>query len=410
MKSFLPAASLLFLFLFLFLILNAQYKNDNKLFRTIYWDELCDALQKQDGHLVLDVRSKGEYEDTSSDLNFNLGRIKGAMNIDIRDVSGHLGNIQTYKDKPVYVYCSHSQRSRRVSKMLADSGFRQVININGGMTMLNNMKYAGLNCQQSLYETKNAYQLISPIELCSRINDKELFILDIRRDSAFEGISSREQDNAYGKINSAIHIPLSTLKNGALNIPADKTVVIMDDQGRESPEAAKFLLGKGYKKLAILFGGIENFASTNPAELSCKNQVLIRKNAYQLMTDEEFNQMATQNSDLLILDARTSAEFKNESKDYWRNIGQLKNAVNIPSQDIEKRYTEIESYKHKPIILYGFSGSPEPFYSARFLADHGFTKVFVLMGGIFHLRWAAANAKNHESLNNWVVNVPADNL
>jgi hypothetical protein len=32
------------------------------------------------------------------------------------------------------------------------------------------------------------------------------------------------------------------------------------------------------------------------------------------------------------------------------------------------------------------------------------------MGGIFHLRWAAANAKNHESLNNWVVNVPADNL
>ena len=44
------------------------------------------------------------------------------------------------------------------------------------------------------------------------------------------------------------------------------------------------------------------------------------------------------------------------------------------------------------------------------LAENGFTNVNVLAGGIFNLRWRAANIKGKAALKDWVVNIPADNI
>src|ERR1044071_4450127 len=112
---------------------SAQYKNDNVKFKTVDPTDLCAFLQANPGYLILDVRSKGENCDTSSN-GLNIGRIKGAKNIDVGELGGRLNEISDYKESPVFVYCSHSQRSRRASAMLADSGFTHVYNINGGMT------------------------------------------------------------------------------------------------------------------------------------------------------------------------------------------------------------------------------------------------------------------------------------
>ena len=43
-----------------------QYKNDNVLYRLVYFQDLCKTMEENPGYLLLDVRSKGEYEDTSS--------------------------------------------------------------------------------------------------------------------------------------------------------------------------------------------------------------------------------------------------------------------------------------------------------------------------------------------------------
>ena len=62
---------------------------------------------------------------------------KGAVNINIDSFSEHLPELKKYSDKNIFVYCSHSQRSRRVSKLLSDNGFKNVYNINGGMSVAN---------------------------------------------------------------------------------------------------------------------------------------------------------------------------------------------------------------------------------------------------------------------------------
>src|SRR6185436_18121795 len=90
----------------------AQYKNDNVLYKTVDPDDLCAALQKNSGYLLLDVRTAGENCDTSS-MGLNIGHLNGAKNIEVGELGTRLSEIKDYKDQPVFVYCSHSQRSRR---------------------------------------------------------------------------------------------------------------------------------------------------------------------------------------------------------------------------------------------------------------------------------------------------------
>lgn len=388
----------------------AQYKNDNKLYRTIYWDELCRELQKQDGHLLLDVRSKGEFCDTSIYAGLNIGHLKGATNIDIHQLPDSINKLDAYKDKPIYVYCSHSQRSRRVSKLLSEKGFKNVININGGMTIFNDLKNSEILCQQSIFETNVPYTILSPLAVCNLLkDDKNVFILDVRKDSAFKSISTDEEDNAYGKFRQSVNIPVNTIADALDKIPSNKIILIVDAHGNQSPKAARLLIEKGYKNVNVLFNGMENWSSIDPALIPCKNQLTVRSNAYQLLTAEEFNELAVKNTELLILDIRKDSSFNNKAKDSWRNIGQIKQAINIPSDELNEKLDQIEKFKNKPVILYDFSSSTEVFSSAKLLAAKGFSKLYVLSSGLFNLRWMAANIKDHQYLNSWVINIPEEN-
>ena len=71
---------------------------------------------------------------------------------------------------------------------------------------------------------------------------------------------------------------------------------------------------------------------------------------------------------------------------------------------------ELDEYKNKPVFLYHFSNQLEVFKAARMLTENGFSKINVLMGGIWNLNWRAANIKNKKELNKWVVNIPEENL
>ncbi len=61
------------------------------------------------------------------------------------------------------------------------------------------------------------------------------------------------------------------------------------------------------------------------------------------------------------------------------------------------------------IIVYTFNTSKEAFESANLLASKGFTKVHVLTGGLWDIRWKAANLKGRQDMMKYVVDVPADN-
>ena len=98
--------------------------------------------------------------------------------------------------------------------------------------------------------------------------------------------------------------------------------------------------------------------------------------------------------------------FNNQSKNYWQNVGQVKNAINIPYAELSA--TSSLPSKDQPVVLYGFNSENEIFNSARWFKQNGYD-VYVLQGGIWRLRWASHNLKNKMYLNDLVVNVPPEN-
>src|SRR5687768_5375522 len=135
----------------------AQFKDDNVKYKTVFMEDLCETLKNNPDYLLLDVRSRGEFADTSSSGYLNIGHLKNAINIDINELGPRLKEIRDAVNKPVFIYCSHSQRSRRASTLLADSGFAKIFNINGGLTTFNLLKETGMPCSDLFYETQNQY-------------------------------------------------------------------------------------------------------------------------------------------------------------------------------------------------------------------------------------------------------------
>ncbi|MES1223413.1 MAG: rhodanese-like domain-containing protein, partial [Bacteroidota bacterium] len=135
--------------LLLVTITNAQlpFKYDS-LYKTIYAKDLCKMLQKNPDLLLVDVRSAGEYSDTSQYASLNLGHLKGAINIEIDGMKKNMDTISRYKNKTIVFYCSHSQRSRRVSRLLSENGFTNFYNLNGGMTVMNQLDENDFPCKK----------------------------------------------------------------------------------------------------------------------------------------------------------------------------------------------------------------------------------------------------------------------
>jgi rhodanese-related sulfurtransferase len=404
MKRILP----LFLAFGLTFAANAQYKNDNVLYQAIDVAELCKTLSQNPEYLLLDVRSKGENEDTSFSVSLNIGRLKGARNIMVQELGQRIHELDEYRDKPVFVYCSHSQRSRRASKMLADSGFTKVFNINGGMTALHASEQ---DCIQQLMESQKAYSVLPAAELCDLVKNKrnEIFLLDVRSDSAWNRVSRFEKENGIGHLKGATHIARRDMATNLGQIPRDKHIIISDIGGAEPAFAALLLTKLGYTNVSVLLEGMDRFLLTDEKELPCKAELYQTSAPYSLMNAFEFGRFIKEAKNYLLLDVRTADEFANKHKDEFRNIGHLSQAINVPWTDLSQKLADLSAHKNKQVVVYGFSGGPEAFVAAKQLTDAGFKNVNVLMGGIFSVRWTAANRKDQAYLAELVVEVPEVN-
>jgi rhodanese-related sulfurtransferase len=388
----------------------AQYKNDNVAFKTIFPQDLCKDLEKNKEFLLLDVRSAGEYNDTSSSTGLNLGHLRGAVNIDIRQVGKRLNELASYKNKPVFVYCSHSQRSRRVSKMLSDSGFINVNNINGGMTAFYLLTGPQRACLQSMITTANHYAVISPADLCKKLSSEEqVYLLDVRPDSAWSHISSNPKWNAYGYLQGARHLSLDMLATTAGELPHDQEIIITDLFGGDAAVAAGMLAEKGYDRVSVLLEGMDRWLSTDRSGYSCKGAEYVPAVSYSIMNSAEFSRYLPVTKGLLLLDVRSEEEFANKHQQGYRNIGHLKNAQHIPASGLKDRLGEIEKHRSGPVLLCDFSGGMDVYDAANTLAQNGFKKIIVLSGGLFNVRWTASNVPGMYFMHDWVVDVPEEN-
>lgn len=80
-----------------------------------------------------------------------------------------------------------------------------------------------------------------------------------------------------------------------------------------------------------------------------------------------------------VLDIRGKDEFR---------AGHLPDAINIPARELQKRITELDSYKDKPLILICKTGTTAG-ASGAVLSKAGFTNLSKLRGGI--LEWQGSN-------------------
>ena len=82
--------------------------------------------------------------------------------------------------------------------------------------------------------------------------------------------------------------------------------------------------------------------------------------------------------DVVFLDVRTPAEFNGTAQD---KFGAIKNAINIPVQELQARMNELEKYKDKEIVVYCSHSHRSP-RASYMLTQQGFKNVTNMSGGM----------------------------
>lgn len=98
-------------------------------------EEFCARMAANPNVVLLDVRTPGEFEGSSL-FRSTYGHFKNAININIDDLEERVAELNSYKDREVLVYCSHSVRSPRAAMILNEHGFDDVKNLAGGVSTI----------------------------------------------------------------------------------------------------------------------------------------------------------------------------------------------------------------------------------------------------------------------------------
>ncbi|MFD1315279.1 rhodanese-like domain-containing protein [Namhaeicola litoreus] len=111
-------------FTFVFFVLISCGQNSESSNGKIQKVNVDDFRLATENEVIIDVRTPGEYES---------GHIQNAININVNDSDFKARIEKLNKNEKVYVYCKIGSRSNKAAKILAESGFSQVYDLNGGI-------------------------------------------------------------------------------------------------------------------------------------------------------------------------------------------------------------------------------------------------------------------------------------
>ena len=81
-------------------------------------------LVNRNGAVVIDIRDKKD---------FGNGHIAGAMNVPFSSVDSRVGELESYKEKPIVLVCKMGQHAGSIGRKLKSQGFEDVRRLSGGM-------------------------------------------------------------------------------------------------------------------------------------------------------------------------------------------------------------------------------------------------------------------------------------
>ena len=366
-------------------------------YKEVSLPQLMEITKKGDkGYIILDVRSPGEYVDTvPGGKRVGIGRIKTAINIPIQDLLQKpeaLAQLEKYKNEDIYVICSHSYRSRRISNLLLEKGFAHVNNVKGGMSEW----YRNYDVLQpyaaGIYENNISYHNIAPAQLFRKLKAKEqVELIGFRSAPKF----------SFDSMVAPLYLIYPDFKNVTYYQPTDtlalleklkgnydKTVVLFNTIGGGATDIAVWLTQKGYKNVNHLVGNLPGFyeylANYQPAVI---NDYMSSKNAIQYYTPLQFCKNTPAN--VQWVDIRHDTTYNKVTQGTKLSYKTLIGAVNFPfyknADEFEKQFTD----KSKLYLLI-----PEQGYVGVDLVNALLKKgyrVGWLIGGIERWEWYTNN-------------------
>ena len=91
--------------------------------REISYKKMQEMLKKDTSIILLDVRSKQE---------FNEGHLNGAINIPLYDLESKIDSLPD-KTRTIIIYCASGYRSKQAKNKLENIGYEKVYNLKNGL-------------------------------------------------------------------------------------------------------------------------------------------------------------------------------------------------------------------------------------------------------------------------------------
>ena len=104
----------------------------SKPYKDITVAELKERLERKDDLVILDVRTKEEYQSET-------GHLATAILVPVQELEKRYHELDSLKSREVVAYCRSGVRSARASKFLGEKGFK-VLNMVGGIMAWNELK------------------------------------------------------------------------------------------------------------------------------------------------------------------------------------------------------------------------------------------------------------------------------
>ncbi len=183
-----------------------------------------------------------------SEIEYELQHIPESINIPVTEMY-HTDKLPEDKNKRLIFYCMGAKcsYSERACQAAVDMGYTQVYWFRGGIPEWRRFNYSIKN-NPSLNQVN--VEKLSPAKVSELIQTQAVFILDVR--PLWWKVIPKVLSNSH-------FMPLVTLQYDYKQLPKNKPILVVDGYMKQSPSAARFLIGKGYQVAGVLKGGIRRW-------------------------------------------------------------------------------------------------------------------------------------------------------
>ena len=207
---------------------------------------------------------------------------------------------------------------------------------------------SAMGCSKGSSEAYNEIDSTKTVELIGET--KNTLVIDVRDADAY----------AEGHLTNAINIPFDEFEEKIADLEGykDQTIVLICNTGNKSGKAGKMLVDKGFTKVYNAEDGMDEFDYDTVK--------------YTNVTGSEFEKLAAEKTDAVIIDLRDAKDFEK---------GSVKNSIHLPMDEFEVQAKEKLKDKNQEILLYCNTGTRTA-EASQILEKNGYTNVVNSIDGV----------------------------